>query len=121
MASGGRILLIDDDTSIRELLTVMLEEEGFEIRGVGSGRAGLALLPDWPPDLVMLDLHMADLDGAGFLGACRQNGHPPFQVLVMSAVPDLRIEAARLGVSHTISKPFELDDMVETVKQVLAD
>lgn len=119
MPPVSRILVIDDDAAIRDLLVVALEDEGYAVQGVSGGREALALLPDWPPDLVMLDVHMADLDGAAFLEACRRDGHATFHVVLLSAMTGLGNEAARLGVTHAISKPFDLNDLVEMVKRLL--
>ena len=120
MPTGSRILVIDDDAPIRELLVAALEDEGYAVQGVSGGREALTLLPDWSPDLVMLDVHMADGDGAAFLEACRREGHLSFQIVLLSAMTDLHGEAARLGVAHAISKPFDLHALVDTVGGLLA-
>lgn len=120
MAIGRRIMVIDDDATIRELLVATLEDEGYEVRAVTGGRAGLALLADWAPGLVLLDLYMADIDGAGFLEASRQHGVCTFQVLLLSAAADLDAAASRLGVAAALPKPFDLERLIATVRQLLA-
>jgi CheY-like chemotaxis protein len=119
MPTDSRIMVVDDDAPIRELLVAALEDEGYAVQGISGGREALMLLPDWSPDLVLLDVHMADLDAAAFLEACRRDGHTTFPVLLVSAMTHLDDEAARLGVAHAVSKPFDLNDLVETVGRLL--
>jgi two-component system response regulator MprA len=120
MSTAGRIMVIDDDAAIRDLLADGLGDDGYEVRGVGSGREALVLLVTWAPELVILDLSMADLDGEGFLEACRRDGRDGFTVLLLSARPDVGAEAERLGVPDAVSKPFELADLIDTVGRLLA-
>ena len=120
MPTSSRIMVIDDDAAIRALLEDALGDEGYHILGVANGREALASLPTWVPDLVILDLNMTDLDGAGFLDTCRQDGHDGFRVLLLSARTDLNVQAKRLGVGDAVSKPFDLTYLIDTIGQVLA-
>jgi DNA-binding response OmpR family regulator len=120
MPTSSRIMVIDDEAAIRALLEDALTDEGYRILGVANGREALASLPTWAPDLVILDLNMTDLDGAGFLATCRQDGHDGFRVLLLSARTDLNIRAKQLGVHDAVSKPFDLTHLLDTVEHVLA-
>jgi two-component system OmpR family response regulator len=113
-AAKRRVLVIDDDRPCRELLCEALEDEGYEVRGATNGRAGLAVLRDWRPDLIVLDLVMPDMDGLAFQSKQRGNGFADIPVLLLSAARDLAAQAEALGLS-ALSKPFQLDELLEQV------
>src|SRR5436309_3406591 len=62
-----RILLVDDDDSIRQVVTVFLTDEGYEVAGAGDGQAALDLLATFKPDIILLDLRMPVMDGWEFV------------------------------------------------------
>jgi DNA-binding response OmpR family regulator len=118
--AAPRILIVDDDPSIRELLTVALADEGYATRGAADGRAALATLDNWLADLVILDLMMPDLDGRGFRAA--QRGRPALAavpVIVLSAAHDAHEQAITLEAAAVVPKPFDLDALLEVVARLL--
>src|SRR5215218_1881023 len=110
-AAKRRVLVVDDDRPCRELLCEALEDEGYEVRGATNGRAGLELLHDWRPDLIVLDLLMPDMDGLAFRSEQRGNGFTDIPVLLVLAARDLAAQAEALGLS-ALSKPFQLDELL---------
>lgn len=81
----ARILIIDDDEMVRELLAMRLQTKGNECIQAGDGAAGLDLLQSDPPDLVVLDMLMPTMDGLSFLRAAQEIGYTLPPVLVLSA------------------------------------
>jgi DNA-binding response OmpR family regulator len=123
MPSGSRILVIEDDPDILDLVIMALGEarEPYEIQGVRGGGVALDLLRVWPADLVVLDLHIVDMSGERFLAACRREGLVRFRVLLLSGVADLASQAARLDVDGALAKPFEIDALLAAVRAALGD
>lgn len=123
MPSGSRILVIEDDPDILDLVMMALAEahEAFEIRGVRGSGAALDLLRQWSADLVVLDLSIIGMSGERFLAACRREGLPRFRVLLVSGVTDLASHAARLDVAGALAKPFEIDALLGAVRAALSD
>ena len=112
-----RVLILEDDEQIATVLEDTLREEGYEVRCVPNGREGLALLAQWSPDVIILDLMMPVLDGPSFRAAQRQL--PPataeVPVIVLSGARDARAQAEAMAAAAAIAKPFELDDVLSTV------
>jgi DNA-binding NtrC family response regulator len=117
--TGCQVLVIDDDEAIRELVTQVLLDEGYDVRAAGSGRAALSLLRHERATMMVLDLKMADMDGETFLGESHQVAGADIPVLLLSGVADLDGHAARLGADEALAKPFDLDDLVATVDRLL--
>jgi two-component system nitrogen regulation response regulator GlnG len=127
-ASGARsgdkshcIWLVDDDRSIRFVLTEALREVGYRIRAFEGAQAALAALADEPvPDLVFTDLRMPGLDGLALLDALKAK-RPGLPVVVMSAYTDIASTAGafRGGAHEFLSKPFDLDEVVALAARAL--
>jgi len=90
MASRQRVLIVDDDLDIRELLTLALEDEGYDVRGAANGTEALLILGEWRAQLIVLDLMMPEMDGKTFLTEQhRLKGFADIPVLIVSARHDL--------------------------------
>jgi two-component system, NtrC family, response regulator AtoC len=114
------ILIIDDEPSLVSSLTFALEEEGYKVFGAATGEAGLQAAIDLQPDLVLLDLRLPDQSGLDVLAALqRENGEP--QVIMVSAHGDTRaaVRAVKLGAADYLTKPFDLDDLLHTIRTAL--
>ncbi|MCB1038127.1 MAG: response regulator transcription factor [Acidimicrobiales bacterium] len=114
-----RVLVIDDDPNVAEVVATYLEREGAIVEVRGDGRAGLdAALAD-PPDLVVLDLMLPELDG---LEVCRQlQALAPVPIVMLTAKGDEtdRIIGLELGADDYVGKPFSPRELVARVKAVL--
>ncbi len=119
MTELKRILIIEDDEAIRELLTVMLTEAGYSVASAADGRLGLARCASFDPDLIVLDLMMPVLDGAGFLRD-RMSHDCTSLIVVMSAARNAAWLPASAQVSAFIEKPFNIDAFVHRVNGVMA-
>ena len=115
-----RVLVVEDDQTIRDLLTEVLSDAGYEVRTAGNGVHALRVLDDWRPDPIMLDLYMPEMDGWTFRD--RQLAHADLArvpVVILSASPDVAKEARRIAPDAAIRKPFDVNQVLETVGLVL--
>jgi two-component system response regulator AtoC len=115
-----QILVADDDPSIRSLLNQLLAGEGFSVSEASTGLEVVDKVKVTPPDLVIMDIRMPELDGIEALSRLKA-ASPPTAVLIMTAFgsSNAAIRAMELGAFDYITKPFELDKITHTVKRVL--
>ncbi len=117
---AAKILIIDDDTSLRRVLEYNLQEEGYEVITAADGEAGLALFAESSPALVVTDLKMPGISGFQVLAAIKERS-PATLVIVITAFGaiDTAIEAMKLGAYDYITKPFNRDQLKLVVKKAL--
>jgi two-component system response regulator PilR (NtrC family) len=106
----ARILVVDDERSMREMLAILLKREGHEVAVAENGRAAIALLDERPFDLVVSDARMPDLDGLDVLRHAR-SVNPSIIAIMVTAYgsPDLIRGVAQLGVNDYVEKPFNTE------------
>lgn len=117
-----KILAVDDDKHIADLLKVVLEEEGYEVVPVYGGQEALEKLKTLKPDLIMLDIGMPKLNGWQTLEQIKKDEKTKNIPVVMLTghESDLSKEAMQAkGVSDYLTKPFVHEDMLSRVKQAL--
>jgi CheY-like chemotaxis protein len=120
----GRVLVVDDDDVIRQLITVNLELEGFDVVTAIDGQDALDKVKDAGPQVVTLDVMMPRLDGwetASRLRADPQTRH--IKVVLLSAraqEADLQ-RGEKIGVDAYLTKPFDPDELIDTVKRLVAE
>jgi two-component system response regulator AtoC len=118
-AAGKRILVGDDDQSIRSLLVTLLGGEGYEMIEAKSGAEVLRAVTQGKPDLVILDLRLPDMDGIDLLRRLRgQDPELPVLMLTAFGTASSAIEATKLGAHDYLTKPFEIDDVLLRVHRV---
>jgi len=114
----SRILIIEDEVDIRNNLLRLLRVEGFEVMGAENGRAGLACVRTFCPDLIISDVGMPDLDGHGVLAALRADPSTasiPFIFLTAMADPQDFRAGLKLGADDYLTKPFTRDDVLDSI------
>ncbi|MGD8441312.1 MAG: response regulator [Holophagae bacterium] len=119
----NRIYVVDDEPDMVELLATVLEGEGYDVEAYTDGRAALARVLEEPPELLLLDLMMPDLDGFELLKLLRLDARGrEVVVLVVSARTGHRaqLETLQLGANAYIYKPFSPRELVSQVRQLLA-
>jgi excisionase family DNA binding protein len=121
---GGQalVLIVDDDAQLREFVRVNLEMDGYAVREAGSAADGLAALEEEPPDLVLLDVMMPEVDGFEMLRTMQeQHGLGSVPVIMFSGKVDEETagRAEREGVQAFIGKPFDPQQLIESTKQLL--
>src|SRR5712692_943826 len=114
-----RVLVVDDDEGIRDLLRLLLEEEGFCVALARNGREALDRVAEKPPLLVLLDLQMPEMSGWEAHQRLRAE-HAGLPVVVMTAGEHARREADQHGADGFLAKPFELADVLNTVARFVA-
>jgi DNA-binding response OmpR family regulator len=116
---GARILVVDDDDSIRELVAEILRDEGYDTVQARNGAAALQEMDGSVFDLVVLDMRMPVVDGWQFAAALDQRGATT-PIVVMTAAQNARLWAEEIGAAGYIAKPFGIDELLQTVRDVSA-
>ena len=116
----GDILIVDDDSQLRQSFEKLLTEEGYSVRSAASGEAGLDMVRDSVPDLVVIDVRLPGMNGLETFRAMREI-EPKLPVIVMTAfgTTEVAIEATKLGAFDYVLKPFEIPDILALIKQAL--
>lgn len=115
------ILVVDDEQGMRELLTVLLEHQGYRVITASDGEQALDLVAHQSPDLVISDVRMPRMDGIGLLTGIRKaDPHLPVIMVTAYASMDSTIQAMRLGADDYITKPFRIDEIRLVVEKALA-
>ena len=115
------ILIVDDDVNLCTVLSEELNAIGYETNYLTNGEEVAKVLEAGKTDLLLLDLKMPGTDGFNVLQKINnhQNSHP--KIIVLTAYADVKsaIESARLGASDFISKPYDFDELLITIRKVL--
>ena len=114
-----KILIVDDDENIAELISLYLNKECFDTETVGDGEAALKLFPVYKPDLVLLDLMLPGMDGYEVCQNLRRESNVP--IIMLSAKGEVfdKVLGLKLGADDYIQKPFDSNEMVARVRAVL--
>jgi DNA-binding response OmpR family regulator len=116
-----RVLVAEDENTIRRILAEYLRGEGFEVELAPNGLDALRLARQTPPDVLVLDRMMPLMDAEGMLAAWLEDAAlKDIPVVLISAAPDLSEIAKLFGVRATLAKPFDLDVLRAIIEQVLA-
>lgn len=112
-----RVLVIEDNADLRDYLRLALRGEGYEVLTARNGREALGMIDGHGLDAVITDLFMPEMDGIETITALRRK-LPGVRVVAMSGRPgvDYLTVARELGVTHTLRKPFELDELLSALK-----
>ncbi len=115
-----RILVVDDETAIRDTMRMILEYEGYECLLAGSGQEGLQIVERETPDLVFLDVKMPGLDGLEVLSRLRSSNEAlPVVIVSAHGTTTTALEAGRLGAFRFIEKPLSKDYVLDAVREGL--
>jgi two-component system OmpR family response regulator len=116
----ARVLVVDDERTIAELLTTALRFVGFEVRTAATGREALAAAADFHPELVLLDVMLPDLDGFEVCRRLRADGdRVPVIFLTARDAPEEKVRGLTIGGDDYVTKPFSLEEVVARVRTVL--
>jgi two-component system, response regulator, stage 0 sporulation protein F len=123
VSSGTKhILVVDDEPTIRDLVADALHDAGFHVATAANGADALHAMQRQLPHAVVLDLMMPQLDAQGFVELKRLNPRfEPVPILVVTAAYAAYEAAERLGADACLAKPFELDELVESVAQLVGE
>ncbi|MFE4371079.1 response regulator transcription factor [Streptomyces sp. NPDC056835] len=118
--SPVRVLVVDDETSLTELLSMALRYEGWEVRSAGDGAGAMRSARDFRPDAVVLDVMLPDMDGLAVLGRLRHE-LPQVPVLFLTAKDSVedRIAGLTAGGDDYVTKPFSLEEVVARLRGLI--
>ena len=119
MTSEARILLVDDEVSIQRAVAILLESRGYHVDVAGNGAAALRMAEEQPPDLVVLDLGLPDLDGTDVCRRLRRTSGMPIIVLSARADEAEKVKALELGADDYVTKPFGPEELVARIRVAL--
>ncbi|MBB6671147.1 response regulator transcription factor [Cohnella nanjingensis] len=106
-----KILVIEDEIVVGEMISMYLTDEGFEVLRVETGRAGQEALSSFQPDAVLLDLVLPDIDGTDWCAAARRLSEVPILVISTKSKVVERIEALDAGADDYLCKPFSMQEL----------
>jgi two-component system response regulator PilR (NtrC family) len=113
-----RILVVDDERSMRELLAIVLKREGYDVLLADNGRAAIELLERERVDLLISDIKMSDVSGVDVLRAAKRIDQDILGIMITAfASTETAVEAMRLGACDYLSKPFDVDLLKMKVRE----
>ena len=118
-APPKRILVVDDEAVVAEVVEQYLRRDGFDVRTAGTGLSGLMLAEEWAPDLVVLDVMLPELDGLEVCKRLRRDSAVPIIMLTARGEESDRIVGLELGADDYVVKPFSPGELAARVKSVL--
>lgn len=116
---GDRILVVDDDPTLRRTLRINLRARDYDVLVAADGRSALQVVVEERPDLVVLDLGLPDLDGVEVLRRIRQQSQVPVVVLTARHDSIDKVEALDEGADDYVTKPFGMDELMARVRSAL--
>ena len=114
-----RVLVVDDEARLVNLVRGYLEQDGYEVATAGNGREALLVSREFGPDLIVLDLMMPEVDGWEFLRLVRRERNTPIIVLTARVDESDRIAGLEMGADDYLTKPFSPRELVARVRAVL--
>ncbi len=117
--TNGKILVVDDDRNICELLRLYIEKEGYDIEIANDGREALAKFKEVQPDLIMLDIMLPILDGLQVCREIRKTSQVPIIMLTAKGEVFDKVLGLELGADDYVVKPFEAKEIIARIKAVL--
>ncbi len=122
MADKSRILVVDDEDSLRTILSSELTSVGYEVSTAPDGEEAISMVQNKKFDLVLLDIKMPKVDGFEALKFIKKT-YPAMKVIMLTGFADLKnaIESKKHGAEDFVSKPYDLVDLLTTIERVLSE
>jgi len=114
-----KVLVIEDEVNIAELLRLYLEKDGFQVRIAGDGATGVAEVKVFKPDLVLLDIMLPTMDGWEVCRAIRKTSNVPIIMLTAKQETFDKVAGLEMGADDYITKPFEVKELLARIHAVL--
>jgi CheY-like chemotaxis protein len=112
-----RVLVVDDERPIREVVAEALREAGHEVEAARNGAEALEITLGWRPDVIVLDLMMPVLNASGFVRLLRlKPASAAVPIVLLTAAYEPHAEAQSLGASACLTKPFKLEELLAAVE-----
>jgi DNA-binding response OmpR family regulator len=119
MESSARVAVIDDEPAIRSFLEFELAEAGFDVRAARDGLAGLELVREWDPDIILLDVMMPKADGISILPRFRSLTQAPIVIISAKGGTEDKVLGLERGADQYIAKPFEMPELIARLRSAL--
>jgi two-component system KDP operon response regulator KdpE len=119
MSKAAKILLVDDEVPIQRAIAPLLRARGYEVEVAGTGEGALKVIESRPPDLIILDLGLPDLDGIEVCRRVRLESAIPIVVLSARGAESDKVEALELGADDYVTKPFGPEELVARIRVAL--
>jgi two-component system KDP operon response regulator KdpE len=119
MSQKHRILVVDDEPQIGRVMRASLSTHGYDVRVAADGDSALDTFSDWPPDLVITDLSMPNMDGLELCRRIRQASQVPLIVLSVKGEERIKVEALDAGADDYVTKPFGIEELLARVRAAL--
>ncbi len=116
---GARVLVVDDESSIRDLLDYGLGQAGFAVKSVPDGRMALEAVRSWAPEVIVLDVMLPEVDGFTLLPALRRITEVPIVMLSAKTETAEKVAGLARGADDYIGKPFELEELIARLHSAL--
>lgn len=116
---GARVLVVDDEAAIRDLLEYGLGQAGFDVRSVRDGHAALDAVRNWTPEVIVLDVMLPEVDGLTLLPALRRLTEVPIVMLSAKTATTEKVTGLSRGADDYLVKPFELEELVARLHSAL--
>ena len=117
MPGNACVLVVDDDRDIRDLVHLVLADDGYEVVEAPNGAAALDAVAHCAPCAILLDVRMPVLDGPGFARAYRQLPGPHAPIICMTAEAAAPVRCRELHADDSLGKPFDLDQLAHVVRE----
>ncbi len=115
-----RAVVVDDEDSLTDLLSMALRYEGWEVKTADAGQRALSLIRDFRPDVIVLDIMLPDIDGMTVLSRLRSDGNQtPILFLTAKDSLDDRIAGLTVGGDDYVTKPFSLEELVARLRGLI--
>ncbi|MGN9908501.1 response regulator transcription factor [Phytohabitans sp. LJ34] len=120
MDGVARLLVVDDEPTLRELLSATLRFAGFTVASAATGAEALTAAARQAPDLVLLDIMLPDMEGFDVVRRLRERGRPvPVLFLTARDAPEDKINGLTLGGDDYVTKPFDLEELIARIRAIL--
>ena len=117
--SKANILVVDDEPQITRVLKTTLSSQGYATRTAADGNQALQAMKDWPPDLIITDLRMPNMDGLSLCRHVREQSQVPIIVLSVKGEERTKVEALDAGADDYVTKPFNINELLARVRASL--
>ena len=113
------ILVVDDEPQITRVLKTTLSSQGYGIRTASDGEEALHAMSEWPPDLIVTDLRMPNMDGLELCREVRRTSQVPIIVLSVKGEDSIKVQALDAGADDYVTKPFSMTELTARIRAAL--
>ena len=119
IAEPARILIVDDEAQIVRVLSMACTAQGYRVKSAADGESALAVLKNWPAELIVTDLSMPNMDGVELCRAIRKQSSVPILVLSVRSQEKMKVEALDAGADDYVTKPFQINELFARIRAAL--